>query len=99
MFEFLKEGGKDLELNLFDYIFGIVDLIGELMCLCINSVVNGDKEIFFEVCCFFCDIYDVFLLFGNVFRDVLLKLRVLKVSMNKVEVVCYMLKVWGLEIF
>lgn len=44
---FLKEGGKDLEFNFFDYVFGIVDLIGELMCLCINSVVNGDRNICF----------------------------------------------------
>lgn len=42
--KFLNEDGKDfgLSLNLFDYVFGIVDLMGEFMCFCINSVLSGD---------------------------------------------------------
>ena len=97
-FEFSKEGGKDLELNPFDYILGIADLTGELMRLCINSAANGDKETPFEVCRFLRDIHDSFLSFGNVSRDLSSKLRVLKASMNKVEVACYTLKVRGSEI-
>ena len=97
-FEFSKEGGKDLELNPFDYILGVADLTGELMRLCINSAANGDKETPFEVCRFLRDIHDSFLSFGNVSRDLSSKLRVLKASMNKVEVACYTLKVRGSEI-
>ena len=97
-FEFSKEGGKDLELNPFDYILGIADLTGELMRLCINSAANGDKDTPFEVCRFLRDIHDAFLSFGNVSRDVSSKLRVLKTSMNKVEVACYTLQVRGSEI-
>ena len=97
-FEFSKEGGKDLDLNPFDYILGVADLTGELMRLCINSAANGDKETPFEVCRFLRDIHDAFLSFGNVSRNVSSKVRALKASMNKVEVACYTLKVRGSEI-
>lgn len=97
-FEFSNEGGKDLDLNPFDYILGIADLTGELMRLCINSAANGDQNTPFEVCRFLREIHDAFLSFGNVNRDMASKLRVLKASMKKVEVACYTLKVRGSEI-
>ncbi|XP_078352114.1 translin-associated protein X-like [Oculina patagonica] len=97
-FEFSKEGGKDLDLNPFDYVLGIADLTGELMRLCINSAANGDQNTPFEVCRFLREIHEAFLSFGNVSRDVASKLRVLKTSMNKVENACYTLRVRGSEI-
>ena len=68
------------------------------MRLCINSAANGERETPFEVCRFLRDIHYAFLSFGNVSRDVSSKLRVLKASMNKVEVACCTLKVRGSEI-
>lgn len=97
-FEFSNEGGKDLDLNPFDYILGIADLTGELMRLCINSAANGDRNTPFEVCRFLREVHDAFVSFGNVSRDVVSKVRVLKTSMNKVEAACYTLKVRGSEI-
>ena len=97
-FEFSKKGGNDLDLNPFDYILGIADLTGELMRLCINSAANGDRNTPFEVCSFLREIHNAFSAFGNVSRDFASKLRVLKASMNKVEVACYTLKVRGSEI-
>lgn len=62
-----------------DYFLGVVDLIGELMWMCINSVGNGDIDIFFEVSQFLCQVYDGFLFIGNIgFYEVFKKLYILK---------------------
>ena len=98
--KFSNEDGKDLGLSLnpFDYVLGIADLTGELMRFCINSASSGDQNTPFEVCSFLREIHNAFVAFRNVSREIASKLRVLKASMNKVEVACYTLKVRGSEI-
>ena len=100
LLKFSNEDGKDLGLSLnpFDYVLGIADLTGELMRFCINSASSGDQNTPFEVCSFLREIHNAFVAFGNVSREIASKLRVLKASMNKVEVACYTLKVRGSEI-
>lgn len=79
-------------------MLGIADLTGEIMRLAINSVANGDLEKPAELCKFMRVIYDAFVSFGSVGRDMNQKARVLKQSLVKVENACYNLQVRGSEI-
>ena len=81
-----------------EYMLGIADLTGEIMRLAINSVTNGDLERPAELCKFMRVIYDAFISFGNVGREMNQKSRVLKQSLLKVENACYSLRVRGSEI-
>ena len=81
-----------------EYMLGIADLTGEIMRLAINSVANGDLQKPTELCAFMRVIYDAFMSFGNVGREMNQKARVLKQSLLKVENACYNLRVRGSEI-
>lgn len=81
-----------------EYILGIADLTGELMRMAINSVGAGDFDVPFQISLFIRLIYDAFVSFGNVNRELNRKISVLRSSLHKVENACYMLKVRGSEI-
>ena len=81
-----------------EYMLGIGDLTGELMRVAIHSVGSGDLSKPFKLCNFLRNIYDSFLLFGKVSRELNRKLFTLKQSLQKVEAACYTLQVRGSEI-
>ena len=80
------------------YLLGIADLTGELMRMAIHSIGQGDFDLPFENCCFMRLIYDAFVSFGNVDRELTRKIQVLRQSLQKVETACYTLQVRGSEI-
>ena len=80
------------------YLLGVADLTGELMRMAIHSIGQGDFDLPFEHCKFLRIIYDAFVSFGNVDRDLSRKVHVLRQSLQKVEAACYTLQVRGSEI-
>ena len=80
------------------YLLGIADLTGELMRMAIHSIGQGDFDLPFEHCKFLRIIYDAFVSFGNVDRELSRKVHVLRQSLQKVETACYTLQVRGSEI-
>jgi len=80
------------------YLLGVADLTGELMRMAIHSIGQGDFDLPFEHCKFLRIIYDAFVSFGNVDRDLSRKVQVLRQSLQKVETACYTLQVRGSEI-
>jgi predicted translin family RNA/ssDNA-binding protein len=81
-----------------EYMLGIGDLTGELMRVAIHSMGSGDLDKPFKLCNFLRNIYDNFLLFGKISRELNRKLFTLKQSLQKVEAACYTLQVRGSEI-
>ncbi|XP_051161045.1 translin-associated protein X [Leptopilina boulardi] len=82
-----------------DYILGIADLTGELMRKCINNLSIGNIAGCFETCIFVRQMYQGFLgitPFSG--REINRKLITLKQSLNKIENVCYTIKIRGSEI-
>ncbi|XP_043461791.1 translin-associated protein X [Leptopilina heterotoma] len=82
-----------------DYILGIADLTGELMRKCINNLSTGNIAGCFETCNFVRNMYQGFLgitTFSG--REINRKLLTLKQSLNKIENVCYTIKIRGSEI-
>lgn len=82
-----------------DYILGIADLTGELMRKCINNLSTGNIAGCFETCIFVRNMYRGFLgCVGISGREINRKLITLKQSLNKIENVCYTIKIRGSEI-
>ena len=81
-----------------EYMLGIADLTGELMRMAIHSVGMGDLTFTFDLCKVIKVIYDAFVTFGNISRELPRKLSVLKQSLRKVETACYTLQIRGSEI-
>ena len=81
-----------------EYMLGIADLTGELMRLAISSVGKGQLDKPHKTCDFMRVIYDAFLSYGNVSRELSRKMSTLKQSLAKVENACYMLQVRGSEV-
>merc|ERR1712150_424579 len=81
-----------------EYMLGIADLTGELMRLAIQSVGGGNLDTPFQLCKFIRVIYDSFVSYGNIARELNRKVTVLRQSLRKVENACYTLHVRGSEI-
>lgn len=82
-----------------DYILGIADLTGELMRKCINNLGSGNIAGCFETCSYVRSMYRGFLgVAGIGGKEVNRKIYVLKQSLNKIENVCYTIKIRGSEI-
>ena len=83
-----------------DYLLGVADLTGELMRLATNAVARNDFSAPHQVLEFLRAIDSAFFLVPTEERglkDLPAKLAVLKVSLAKVEQLCYSLKVRGSE--
>ena len=81
-----------------EYMLGVADLTGELMRMAIISVSKGDLDQPYKICAFMRIIYEAFVSYGNVSRELPRKLSTLKQSLQKVETACYTLQVRGSEI-
>ena len=82
-----------------DYILGIADLTGELMRKCINNLSSGNIAGCFDTCIFVRSMYKGFLgCVGISGKEINRKLYTLKQSLNKIENVCYTIKIRGSEI-
>ena len=83
----------------YEYILGIADLTGELMRKCINNLATGDIASCYHTCNFVRYMYKGFLGCTNTQnREINRKLCTLKQSLQKMENVCYTIKVRGSEI-
>ena len=83
----------------YEYILGIADLTGELMRKCINNLATGDIASCYHTCNFVRYMYKGFLGCTNTpNREINRKLGTLKQSLQKMENVCYTIKVRGSEI-
>ena len=81
-----------------EYLLGVADLTGELMRMTIISVGKGDLDTPFQVVAFMRELNDAFMSFGDVCRNLNMKMRVLRNSLQKVENACYNLQVRSSEI-
>ncbi|CAL7951236.1 unnamed protein product [Xylocopa violacea] len=83
----------------YEYILGIADLTGELMRQCINNLATGDRASCYETCNFVRSMYKGFLGCATASSwKINRKLCTLKQSLEKIENVCYTIKVKGSEI-
>ncbi|XP_043255035.1 translin-associated protein X [Colletes gigas] len=83
----------------YEFILGIADLTGELMRNCINNLATGDISSCYQTCNFVRNMYKGFLGFTSVSnKEMNRKLYTLKQSVQKMENVCYTIKVRGSEI-
>ncbi|XP_076637346.1 translin associated factor X [Colletes latitarsis] len=83
----------------YEFILGIADLTGELMRNCINNLATGDIGSCYQTCNFVRNMYKGFLGFTSISnREINGKLYTLKQSVQKMENVCYTIKVRGSEI-
>jgi len=82
-----------------DYLLGVSDLTGELMRLCINSVATRNKHVSVDVLSFMRKMHDGFtgLPMSALTGELGKKLQVTKESLQKVENVCFNVKVRGSE--
>eukprot|EP00735_Rhodelphis_limneticus_P012508 TRINITY_DN5793_c0_g1::TRINITY_DN5793_c0_g1_i1::g.14610::m.14610 TRINITY_DN5793_c0_g1::TRINITY_DN5793_c0_g1_i1::g.14610 ORF type:complete len:327 (+),score=41.64,sp/Q9QZE7/TSNAX_MOUSE/32.72/7e-34,Translin/PF01997.11/1.6e-47,DUF4200/PF13863.1/1.7,DUF4200/PF13863.1/1.3e+02 TRINITY_DN5793_c0_g1_i1:76-1056(+) len=82
-----------------DYILGLADLTGELMRLALSSVNN--PQVTFKIMDTISTLYDIFRVLprngGGSMRDLEKKVTAMKESLEKVEKVCYALRVRGAE--
>lgn len=81
-----------------EYMLGLLDMTGELMRKCINSLGSGDVDSCFESCDCLRSLYTGFMSIGNTHnREWSRKIYTLKQSLSKAENVCYNVKVRGKE--
>jgi predicted translin family RNA/ssDNA-binding protein len=85
-----------LPITVYDYAMGIADLSGELMRLCVNSVATGSQDQCERILAFMEDLYTWFSQLQMV-GEFSKKLSVMKDSLQKVEKVCFTIKVRGSE--
>ncbi|XP_017890118.1 translin-associated protein X [Ceratina calcarata] len=82
-----------------EYILGIADLTGELMRQCINNLALGESASCYQTRNFVRNVYKGFLGCSNSSsKEINRKVFTLKQSLQKIENVCYTIKVRGSEI-
>lgn len=83
----------------YEYIFGIADLTGELMRMCINNLATGDRASCYQTCNFVRNMYKCFLGCTNTSSKLMnRKLCTLEQNLQKIENACYTIKVRGSEV-
>jgi predicted translin family RNA/ssDNA-binding protein len=80
-----------------EYLLGIADLSGELMRMAIRSVSSGSLDDVYKLLNPIKDIYNSFVKFGSISRELPRKVNVLRQSMMKVEAACYTVQIRGSE--
>lgn len=89
----------DLLITLYEYILGIADLTGELMRRCVNNLAHGNIPSCFETCNFVRNVYKGFIGCATLsHKTINSKIYTLKQTLQKIESVCYIIKVRGSEI-
>lgn len=82
-----------------EYILGIADLTGELMRQCINNLALGESVSCYQTRNFVRNVYKGFLGCTNASnREINRKMFTLKQNLQKIEYVCYTIKVRGSEV-
>ncbi len=81
-----------------DFVLGIADLTGELMRMCVNAIGSGTLSQPFKLLLFVRAVYCAFSSLRPVSREIPQKLRVLRNSLEKIEHVCYTLRIRGSEV-
>lgn len=94
-----KENGKIWTLiTPYYYVLGLGDLTGELMRKCISNLAIGDIDSCYQICNFVRNVYNGFLGCSNLSnKEISRKLQTLRQNLHKIEYVCYMFKIRGIE--